>query len=161
MSVFFYCTFQDNLLLSRCKDTKKIGFSLYFQKKFHTFAWNLSLNYFFMTTIKRYSWLNRRLQRLLLLLFCCVSLPAVHASVHPGSTKLYTAENPLIYEDACDLWPYSYINDEGQPEGFNIDLIERLLQELNIPYIIRLKASTAVMPSPSSPRASSRRRTKR
>ena len=92
-----------------------------------------------MTTIKRYSWLNRRLQRLLLLLFCCVSLPAVHASVHPGSTKLYTAENPLIYEDACDLWPYSYINDEGQPEGFNIDLIERLLQELNIPYIIRLK----------------------
>ena len=75
----------------------------------------------------------------MLLLFCCVSLPAVHASVHPGSTKLYTAENPLIYEDACDLWPYSYINDEGQPEGFNIDLIERLLQELNIPYIIRLK----------------------
>ena len=81
-----------------------------------------------------------RLQHLLLLLFFCVSLSGVQASVQPESTKLYTKENPLIYEDACDLWPYSYLNDEGKPEGFNIDLIELLMKKLNIPYVIRLKS---------------------
>ena len=45
----------------------------------------------------------------------------------------------MVYEDAQDLWPYSFLNDEGQPEGFNIDLVEKLLKELNIPYVIRLK----------------------
>ena len=45
----------------------------------------------------------------------------------------------MVYEDAEDLWPYSFLNDEGQPEGFNIDLVEKLLKELNIPYVIRLK----------------------
>lgn len=112
----------------------------------------------------------------------CLSLAVAHASVQPENTKLYTVENPLIYEDACDLWPYSYLNDEGNPEGFNIDLIERLMKELNIPYVIRLKPQQEVfqdlkagkatslsvwqpastistpamvgMPSPSSPRVS-------
>ena len=44
-----------------------------------------------------------------------------------------------MYEDAWDLWPYSYINDDGQPEGYNIDLIGLLMNKLNIPYVIRLK----------------------
>ena len=46
----------------------------------------------------------------------------------------------MVYEDAQDLWPFSYLNDEGQPEGFNIDLVEILLKELNIPYVIHLKS---------------------
>ena len=52
---------------------------------------------------------------------------------------MYTEKNPLVYEDAWDLWPYSYINDDGQPEGYNIDLIGLLMNKLNIPYVIRLK----------------------
>lgn len=74
----------------------------------------------------------------------CLSLSVAHASVQPENTKLYTVENPLIYEDVCDLWPYSYQSDEGNPEGFNIDLIERLMKELNIPYVIRLKPQQEV-----------------
>ena len=88
--------------------------------------------------------MNQWSQRLLLLLFFCVSLTAVHASVQPENTKLYTGDSPLIYEDASDLWPYSYLNDEGQPEGFNIDLIEQLMKELNIPYVIKLKSEQEV-----------------
>lgn len=57
------------------------------------------------------------------------------------SIRYYTEEHPLIYEDACDLWPYTFINDEGKPDGFNIDLIEMLLKKLNIPYVIKLKTS--------------------
>ena len=76
-------------------------------------------------------------QRLLLLLFFYFSLLSSHAQT--DSARVYTKENPLVYEDAWDLWPYSYLNDEGQPEGYNIDLINLLMDELHIPYVIRLK----------------------
>ena len=86
-----------------------------------------------------YLWEIQWQRHLLLLLFLCLFLPITHASAQPEETKLYTKENPLVYEDAQNLWPYSFLNDEGQPEGFNIDLVEKLLKELNIPYVIRLK----------------------
>ena len=86
-----------------------------------------------------YLWEIQWQRHLLLLLFLCLFLPITHASAQPEDTKLYTKENPLVYEDAQNLWPYSFLNDEGQPEGFNIDLVEKLLKELNIPYVIRLK----------------------
>lgn len=55
------------------------------------------------------------------------------------STEVYTEQNPLVYEDAWDLWPYAFLNDNGEPDGFNIDLIRLMMKELNIPYIIRLR----------------------
>ena len=42
----------------------------------------------------------------------------------------YTEDNPLIYEDAWDLWPYSFLDDEGNPAGFNIDLVKQLLHQI-------------------------------
>lgn len=55
------------------------------------------------------------------------------------STKVYTAHQPLVYEDAWDMWPYSFLDDSGDPAGFNIDLIRLLMEKLNIPYVIKLK----------------------
>ena len=55
------------------------------------------------------------------------------------STRVFTEKDPLVYEDAWDLWPYSFLNDNGEPDGFNIDLIRMLMKELQIPYTIRLK----------------------
>ena len=55
------------------------------------------------------------------------------------STRYFTKEHPLIYEDAYDLWPYSFLNEYEEPEGYNIDLIRILLKKLNIPYVIHLK----------------------
>ena len=77
----------------------------------------------------------QRLLLLTLLLTCCFSL----SSAQTESIKTYTEENPLVYEDAWDLWPYAFINDKGQPEGYNIDLIGLLMNKLNIPYVIKLK----------------------
>jgi len=48
-----------------------------------------------------------------------------------------TAQN--VYEDSWDLWPYSFLNDKGEPDGFNIDLIKMMMKELGIPYVIKLK----------------------
>ena len=58
------------------------------------------------------------------------------------STRAFTENNPLIYEDVWDLWPYSFLNDNGDPDGFNVDLIRLLMKELDIPYEIRLKPSS-------------------
>jgi PAS domain S-box len=55
------------------------------------------------------------------------------------TARVYDEEHPLIYEDAWDLWPYSFVNDTGEPIGFNIDLLKLIFSELDIPYKIKLK----------------------
>ena len=72
-------------------------------------------------------------------LFCTLGATA-WASPEPRSRQ-YTKENPLIYEGSWDLWPYSFLNEKGQPDGFSIELIRMLLDELDIPYIIKLKSN--------------------
>ena len=52
---------------------------------------------------------------------------------------VYTEEHPLVYEDAWDLWPYSFLNDMGEPVGYNIELLKLICKELDIPYRIKLK----------------------
>lgn len=83
----------------------------------------------------------KRLLCVALIVMGCVSI-APHDNLYaqpPAVTRAYTEERPLVYEDAWDLYPYSYLNDRGEPEGFNIDLIRLLMHELRIPYTIRLK----------------------
>ena len=55
--------------------------------------------------------------------------------------RQYTKEHPLVYEDVWDLWPYSFLNDNGEPEGYNIDLIRLMMDQLDIPYVIKLKSA--------------------
>ena len=74
-------------------------------------------------------------------------LLSVHLSLAVGfaqsdTTQVFSTTNPLIYEDVWDLWPYSFLNDNGDPDGFNVDLIRLIMKELDIPYIIRLKPSS-------------------
>ncbi len=52
---------------------------------------------------------------------------------------VYDERRPLIYEDAWDLWPYVFLNENGEPDGYNIDLLKMIFKELNIPYVVKLK----------------------
>ena len=65
--------------------------------------------------------------------------------VSAASARPYTREHPLVYEDAWDLWPYVYLNDKGQPEGVNIDMLQLLLKELDIPYVVRLRPTNEAL----------------
>ncbi|MCH5307470.1 MAG: transporter substrate-binding domain-containing protein [Prevotella sp.] len=56
-----------------------------------------------------------------------------------GNGRKYTEEHPLVYEDAWDFWPYVFLNEKGEPAGYNVDLLKKVFQELNIPYVIKLK----------------------
>jgi PAS domain S-box-containing protein len=82
----------------------------------------------------------RRLLIILSLVGCGISAPLNPLQAQPQPrTREYTEQQPLVYEDSWNLWPYSFLNDNGEPEGFNIDVIRLLLGELNIPYVIKLK----------------------
>ena len=78
------------------------------------------------------------LQKIVSLLFGSF-LSLVTLAAEGDSTRVYTEQNPLVYEDAWDLWPYAFLNDNGEPDGFNIDLIRLIMKELGIPYTIRLR----------------------
>lgn len=74
----------------------------------------------------------------ILFLISHFSLITSYAQPEPRS-RVYDQEHPLVYEDAWDLWPYSFLNDTGEPVGYNIDLLKLIFKELDIPYRIKLK----------------------
>ena len=72
-------------------------------------------------------------------------LPYTGIVAATSQNRQYTKEQPLIYEDAWDLWPYAFANDQGQPQGFNIDLLREMCQRLEIPFTVRLKPSAEAL----------------
>ena len=80
------------------------------------------------------------LLRVLLVLALWAAVPSLAESQTLG-TRQYTESDPLIYEDAWDLWPYVFLNERGEPEGFNIDMLKIVFNELKIPYVVKLKPS--------------------
>ena len=76
------------------------------------------------------------------MLLFSVYLSLAVAFAQSDTTRVFSESSPLIYEDVWDLWPYSFLNDNGDPDGFNVDLIRLIMKELNIPYVIRLKPSS-------------------
>ena len=81
-----------------------------------------------------------KINRILALLVAChLSLGITHAQQNKDSIVVYNDKRPLIYEDAWDLWPYVFLNENGEPDGYNIDLLKMIFKELDIPYEIRLR----------------------
>ena len=81
-----------------------------------------------------------KIYRILVLLVAChLSLGITHAQQNKDSIIVYNDKRPLIYEDAWDLWPYVFLNENGEPDGYNIDLLKMIFKELDIPYEIRLR----------------------
>ena len=79
------------------------------------------------------------------LLTILLSLYIFCVSVQTADARIYSKENPLVYEDPLNLWPFSFLDGQGQPAGFNIDLIKMLMKQLGIPYIIKLKPQQEVL----------------
>ncbi|WP_028902552.1 ATP-binding protein [Prevotella sp. P6B4] len=75
---------------------------------------------------------------LALLVACHLTAGTAHAQ-QQDSIIVYNDERPLVYEDAWDLWPYVFLNENGEPDGYNVDLLKLIFKELNIPYVIRLR----------------------
>ena len=74
-----------------------------------------------------------------LLILLAILPSSVFAQQSRDTVRIFTEERPLVYEDAWDLWPYSFLNENGEAVGYNIDLLKMLCKELDIPFIVKLK----------------------
>ena len=74
-----------------------------------------------------------------------LSLTQTVASHETDSTQVFDVEHPLVYEDAWDLWPYTFYNENGEPDGYNIDLLKLIFKRLEIPYIVKLKPTSEAL----------------
>ena len=88
--------------------------------------------------------MKRSLLRVLLTVVLVAVTPCYAISQIQGGRQ-YTKENPLVYEDAWDLWPYVFLNEHGEPEGFNVDVLKELFKDLKIPYVIKLKPTSKAL----------------
>ena len=68
-----------------------------------------------------------------------LAVAGASVAVPESRSRAYTEERPLVYEDSWNLWPYTFLNEQGEPDGFSIDLLKLLLGQLKIPYVIKLK----------------------
>lgn len=110
---------------------------LVFRKKKHTFAVILQANDTSM--------------RFITIIFAL--LIASNAAAQKDSSRVFSVEEPLVYVDAKDWWPYAFLDEAGEPDGYNIELVRLLLNELHIPYIIKLKPRQEVMEDMKTGRA--------
>ena len=46
----------------------------------------------------------------------------------------YTTENPLIIVSDWEFPPYEFRNDHGEPDGYNVEMLNMILNKLNIPH---------------------------
>lgn len=65
----------------------------------------------------------------------------------------YTKEHPLVYVDAWDLWPYVFLDDEGKPTGYNVELLTMIFEQLEIPFEIHLQPTSKALEDLYSGRA--------
>ena len=104
---------------------------------------NKVTTFFGKITMSRSAWWRRILTLLITFHLSLVTILAQGDSVrvYTDSVRVYTENNPLVYEDVWDLWPYAFLNDKGEPDGYNVDLIRMMMKQLKIPYIIKMKSS--------------------
>ena len=79
--------------------------------------------------------------KLLSFIFFCLFLsPSIFSPTASAQINLdYTKDDPLIIASDWDFPPYEYSNDEGEPAGYNIELLQTIFKKLDIPYRIILR----------------------
>lgn len=102
------------------------------RKRFSTFAPRLSLRKEVEKAV-----LTSRLRYTILLSFIIMSALSAQSK---NAEREYTSESPLIYEDSWNLWPYVFLNHDGKPTGFNVDVITYICRHLRIPFTIHLNS---------------------
>ncbi|MDE6011860.1 MAG: transporter substrate-binding domain-containing protein, partial [Prevotella sp.] len=78
----------------------------------------------------------KNIRLLIITILLVLSAPVTAQDEQP---EVHTAETRLIYEGVQDLWPYSFLNEKGEPDGFNTELIKLILNKLNIPFDIKIR----------------------
>ena len=75
--------------------------------------------------------MTRRITIYIVTCLCCLSY------MLPASAQLsrnYTEERPLIIVSDWEFPPYEFRNDNGDPDGYNVEVLDLILKRLDIPH---------------------------
>ncbi len=78
----------------------------------------------------------------LLLLACAMAwcMPTgSRAAIRAQQMDKYTSANPLVVVMDWECRPYEYRNDNGEPCGYDVDVVTEVLDNLDIPFVIVMK----------------------
>jgi len=67
---------------------------------------------------------------ILLLLYLFTIIPQLQAANSFG----YTEEHPLVIACDWDFRPFEFVNTEGKPSGYNVEVLDLILDQLDIPH---------------------------
>ena len=73
--------------------------------------------------------LYRQRMAVMLLMLCGMLLTATAQKTHR-----YTEEHPLVIVSDWEFPPYEFSNDNGEPDGYNIEVLNIILDRLKIPH---------------------------
>ena len=90
--------------------------------------------------------MNRHRYIYALLMMLAISATAVwtisscsdNVKAKTSAQEKYTEKQPLVVISDLDFPPYEYRSDEGDAIGFNIELIDKVLNKLHIPYVVKM-----------------------
>lgn len=69
------------------------------------------------------------------LLLACCHIQQTHAIY----IREYTEERPLIIVSDWEFPPYEFRNDKGEPDGYNVEVLNKILSDLKIPHRFIMK----------------------
>ena len=61
------------------------------------------------------------------------------ATARASALGIYSKEHPLVIVCDWDLPPYEFLDDNGSPAGYTIELMSRIMEKMMIPYTFVLK----------------------
>ena len=67
---------------------------------------------------------------------CCPTLRA-----EANYMREYTEEKPLIIVSDWEFPPYEFRNDHGEPDGYNVEVLNMILDKLNVPAAEQIRVS--------------------
>lgn len=79
----------------------------------------------------------------ILFLLCLWCAPLRARDYNVPLKERYDIKHPLVFEDAWDMPPYSFL-DKAEPMGLHIDIIREMMHRLGLQYIVRLRPTEEV-----------------
>ena len=80
--------------------------------------------------------MNRKISHIITLsILCLLTASPIQAQLNAR----YTDENPVIVASDWDFPPYEYSDNQGDPAGYNVELLQRIFAKLGISYRIILR----------------------
>lgn len=82
--------------------------------------------------------MSRYVKTNLFLILMCLTISIAASALHAGAAWSTTPKQKLIIGDDINYPPYSYIDENGNPAGFNVELAKRAAETMGYEVEIRL-----------------------